>query len=165
MPVKEAIKKDPNAPKDAEVSDYIARAERARKRRADAPDVWGSGGSRIEQKEMIERYSRDFGGPNGERHYTFLDADHNRANAEKGYMPVVDNGDHVHCQGDPMWWIPTEDHIADLENIRRDSERLLRGRRKEGVGKAQPVDGVQVESEVQVMDGEGNLIDGTRIAD
>jgi hypothetical protein len=112
---------------------WIEKAKFARQQRKSAPPIDVRGFAMIPQKSMIEKYAKETGGQNAPKGFHFMFGDRKLGDnyADQGYEPVLENGKHVHVEGDPLWKIPTSLYQADLSGVKARSDFLLKARVKE----------------------------------
>lgn len=109
----------------SEVSVYVARAEAARKARKAAPAVDVRGFLTVPQKDIIRRLAEKEGGVDKVMHRIFIGRDQVGQYADKGYAPVVRDGDVVTYLGDVLVEIPPELHRKSLDEAKALSDALL----------------------------------------
>lgn len=108
----------------------------ARALRKAAPDaILSNPMSRIEQKDLIDKYAKRDGfkgqdAPGG-NHYAFMDRALIDQYPDQGYVPVVDMSaggtmKQVTCKGDPLFSIPTDIYSDRLSENARRSTMLAR---------------------------------------
>jgi hypothetical protein len=104
---------------------YIERAEAARKSRKAAPAVDVRGMVTIPQKDIIRRLAEKEGGVDAQMHRIFVGRDQVGQYADKGYAPVMRDGELVTFQSDVLVEIPPEFHKASLAEAKALSDAML----------------------------------------
>jgi len=141
---------------DPKTKDYIARAKKAREQRKLAPMTVTSSVLEIPQKEIIGRFAKPTGGQDARFHYMFGDREKSDTYADRGYEPVLHQGEHYVHDGDPLWRLPMDLYRQDTDAVVARSNRVLKTRRTEtpdAPGDAQ----TQLTTEVKVTDLDGNV--------
>jgi hypothetical protein len=109
---------------------WLERARIAREQRKTAPPVDVRGFATVQQKVLIKKFAEPHGGQDAKDGFHFMFGDRKLGDnyADKGYEPVMLNGNQVHFEGDPLWKIPTELHEQDKQADVARSDFLLKQR-------------------------------------
>jgi hypothetical protein len=120
-----AIKKDTTLIHDKKVKEYLEAAKKAQAQRLKAPLTGVTHQGKSPRKNTIQRLSVNSGGQDGNFHFVWGDKSKSVTYANAGYEPVIEHGEHVQDQGDPLWKIPTEFYRAEVDaSVERDRQQL-----------------------------------------
>lgn len=110
---------------ETDLDTYVSRAEAARKARRAAPAVDVRGAVTVPQKDIIRRLAASEGGVDKVMHRLFIDRGQLGQYADRGYSPVVRDGEVVSYQSDIVVEIPVDLFNKTMEENKAISDAML----------------------------------------
>jgi len=107
------------------ILDDIQRAEAMASARLKAPDITVSSFEKSREKEIVATFAPECVGKNAQFHGFWGDPKEHRRYIDKGYIPVVHDGEHVAYEGMLLYKLPMELHNRDMKLNAMVSKRML----------------------------------------